>query len=170
MVKKITQKRLENIALYYLERYESSSEKLKNVLLRRISRAKMQKIEVDENATTWVDEIVKKMRDLGYVNDTRYAENQWRILSASGKSVHYICQKLKMAGIDESVIENLLQNQEETTSDMDLKAARNLIKKRKLGRYRASSEIRKQMFQKDLAVLGRAGFSYEIARQALEEN
>lgn len=170
MVKKITQKRLENIALYYLERYESSSQKLKNVLLRRIARSKMQQIEVDEEAAVWVDEIIKKMQDLGYVNDTRYAENQWRILSASGKSVHYICQKLKMAGINESAIENLLQNQEETTSDMDLKAAQNLIKKRKLGKYHTSSEVRKQMFQKDLAILGRAGFSYEIARQALEED
>ncbi len=168
MIKKITQKRLENAALFYLERYETSSFKLKKVLLGRISRAKMQQMEVDEHAQTWVDEIVKKMQDLGYVNDRRYAENQWRILSSSGKSIRYVCQKLKQAGIDENIIENLLQDKEETTFEMDLKAAQTLVKKRKLGKYRVSDEIRKQMFQKDLAVLGRAGFSHEIARQALE--
>ena len=169
MVKKITQKRLENIALFYLEKYESSSFKLKNVLLRRISRAKKQNIEVDEDAVAWVDEVIKKMQDLGYVNDLRYAENQWRILSSTGKSVHYICQKLKQAGIGEDVLQNIISSQEETTSDMDLQAAQNLVKKRKLGKYR-SEQDRKLMFQKDLAVLGRAGFSYEIARQALEED
>ena len=31
-----------------------------------------------------------------------------------------------------------------------------------------NKELQKQMYQKDLAVLARAGFSYEIAKKALE--
>ncbi|MGN1091218.1 MAG: regulatory protein RecX [Alphaproteobacteria bacterium] len=169
MAKKITQKRLENIALYYLQRYETSAFKLKSVLQKRLLRAKMQQVEVDENANAWIEEIVQKMQNLGYVDDSRYAQNQWRTLSSSGKSVRFICQKLKIAGIDEDTIQNLLKSQQETSFEMDLKAAQNLVKKRKLGKYH-SPQDRKLMFQKDLAVLGRAGFSYETARQALEED
>lgn len=169
MVKKITPKRLENIALYYLERYDSSAFKLKSVLERRVFKAKRDEQEVDENASAWIESIVQKMQDLGYVNDERYAQNQFRILSNAHKSVRYIVQKLKQDGIDEERIRDLFESQEQSTDELDLNAARLLISKKKIGKYR-SVENRKLMYQKDLSALGRAGFSYDIARQALQED
>ena len=63
MAKKITEKRLENIALFYLQRYESCSSKLRDTLKRRVRRAKMQGIEVPDDANQWIENVVNKMRN-----------------------------------------------------------------------------------------------------------
>lgn len=167
MVKKITQKRLENITLYYLQRYESSTAKLRAVLKRRVLRAKMQLGEVPEEANDWIENIIKRMQELGYVNDKRYAENTFRRLQSAGKSTRFIAGKLKQAGILSDSIDELMEGQEQSADEMDLNAARSLVKKKKLGHFRPT-EKQSEMRSKDLAVLGRAGFSYEIACQALD--
>ena len=167
MVKKITQKHLENVALYYLQRYESSTFKLRNVLKRRVLRAKMQLGEVPNEADKWIENIINRMQELGYIDDKRYAQNTFRRLQNAGKSTHFIAGKLKQSGIVANTINELLEEQESPPDEMDLNAARHLVKKKKLGYLRPSDE-QELMHQKDLAVLGRAGFSYEIACQALK--
>ena len=151
-MKKITPQRLKNIALYYLERYEASSQKLRTVLRRRLIKARQEQI-VPPEANTWVEQVVAEMLRLGYVNDERFAENTVRRLSGSGKSRSYIRIKLKLAGISDEMIESALSDTDELTQ------ARLMIKKKHLGTD----------FQRDLARLARAGFSYETAKAALEE-
>ena len=168
MVKKITQKRLENIALYYLQRYESSTSKLRDMLKRRVLRAKMQLGELPNEAPKWIEDIVQRMQELGYVNDKRYAQNTFRRLQNSGKSTRFIAGKLKQSGISADTINELVEEQENTTDEMDLNAAQRLVRKKKLG-YLRPMEEQELMHKKDLAVLGRAGFSYEIASQALRK-
>ncbi|MBO5997924.1 MAG: regulatory protein RecX [Alphaproteobacteria bacterium] len=168
MIKKITPKRLENITLYYLQRYESSTSKLRSMLQRRVLRAKLQLGEVPAEANDWIENIIHRMQELGYVNDKRYAENTFRRLQSAGKSTRYIAGKLKQDGIDPYTINGLIEEQETSAEEMDLDSARRLVKKKKLG-YLRPADKQKEMYQKDLAVLGRAGFSYEIAVQALKE-
>ena len=168
MVKKITEKRLENIALFYLQRYESSSFKLKEILKRRIRRAKMQGIEIPEYTNQWVENVVKKMIDLTYIDDKRYAENTMRHLQNDGKSVRFICEKLKQDGIEKNIIQNVIDDTNTTIDKMDCISAKRLVDKKKLG-YHRPEDFRSLFYQKDLAVLARAGFSYEIAKKALSE-
>ena len=151
-MKKITPQRLKNIALFYLERYDASSEKLQEVLKRRLAKAASEQ-EVPPESVQWVEEVVQQMKSLGYVNDKRYAENVVRRYSDAGKSYSFVRSKLKMAGIDEEMIKDVLSEMDE------LEQARLMVKKKRLG----------MDFKKDLARLARAGFSYEIAREALEE-
>ena len=151
-MKKITPQRLKNIALYHLERYDAGTVKLRGVLTRRIKKAQME-MPVPDEAFEWVEQVIEQMQNLGYVNDTRYAENMVRRLSQSGKSNTFIKNKLKMEGISESTFETLFSDTD------DLTQARLYVRKKKLGRD----------FQKDLAKLARAGFSYDIARQALSQ-
>ena len=167
-MKKITQQRLENIALFYLERYESSQARLKQVLLRRIAKARRADTDVPEDAPKWVEAVCEKMVHLGYVNDKRYAENVWRSYSAAGKSVRWIVGKLKQAGVAEDVIAQCMDAESDTDS-LDLKAARLLVSKKKLGHYRPKDQ-QSAYAQKDLAKLARAGFSYETAQKALWED
>ena len=47
-MKKITPQRLKNIALYYLERYDAGTVKLRGVLTRRIKKAQMEMPVPDE--------------------------------------------------------------------------------------------------------------------------
>lgn len=152
MQKPLTEKRLQNIALYYLERFDASSEKLRQTLKRRIQRQKMAGIPIHPSAYTWVEQILEKMKSLGYINDERYTENIIRRLSESGKSTRFIRQKLLVEGISEDTLEKFL------SPDDELARAKNFVHKKHLG----------QGYQKDLAKLARAGFSYEIAQQVLK--
>ncbi|MBE6449718.1 MAG: RecX family transcriptional regulator [Alphaproteobacteria bacterium] len=167
MVKQITEKRLEHISIYYLQRYESCASKLKDVLYRRVLKIKMQGGEIPPQIEEWISKIVLKMQDLGYIDDMRYIENTVRRLQNNGKSMHYILNKLKQDGLSSDLLDTFLQENTSNTFQTDLQSAQRLVYKKKLGCFR-NKELQKQMYQKDLAVLARAGFSYEIAKKALE--
>ena len=167
MSKKITEKRLYNIAIYYLSRFEATTGKVREVLERRLMAAERQGEEIPVEASVWVEKIIAQMAEMGYIDNNRYAENTFRRLTEAGKSVRSIAFKLKQAGLDDTILTNLIQEQAITSSELDLASALKLVKKRKLGIYRPESE-RRQYIQKDLAVLGRAGFSYEVAQKALK--
>ena len=152
-MKKITPQRLKNIALYYLDRFDACGEKLKSVLMRRIQKAVLAGDEVSPEATEWVDEIVRDMKRLGYVNDQRFCENKVRLYLQAGKSNRYIMGKLCEAGLDSDMIRSYLP-------DDELTQARIFVQKKHLGKD----------FQKDLAKLARAGFSYDIAQKVLKED
>lgn len=167
MAKKITEKRLYNIALCYLSRYEATTGKVRDVLKRRLMTAERRGEEIPNEAPAWIEKIIAQMVDLGYIDNNRYAENTFRRLTEAGKSVRSIAYKLKQAGLEEDVLSDLIEEQETTSGELDLTSALKLVKKRKLGLYRPESQ-RAAYAQKDLAVLGRAGFSYEIAQKALK--
>jgi len=152
MQKPLTEKRLENIALFYLERFETSSEKLRQVLKRRAKRQKMQGIEVDPAVDQWIESVIQKVQNQGFVDDTRYAQNAVRRMSEQGKSVRFIRQKLKVEGVDSEVINDLVRDVD------DVASARIFVRKRHLSAC-----------EKDLAKLAGAGFDYETAKKVLFE-
>ena len=67
MTRPLTQKRLKNIALFYLEHYEATASKLKSVLLRRAQKSLLGE-PVPTEVHKWVQQIVADCQNLGYVN------------------------------------------------------------------------------------------------------
>ncbi|HBO59218.1 MAG TPA: RecX family transcriptional regulator, partial [Alphaproteobacteria bacterium] len=63
----LTAKRLTNIALYYLGRYESSVEQLRKILLRRVLKEKMKGADIPADVEAVVESILSKMIADGYV-------------------------------------------------------------------------------------------------------
>ena len=162
MVKKITHQRLYNITLYYLSRYDSCSSKVREMLKRRILKDVQAGAEVPHEANEWIEEIIKRVQELGYIDDRRYVQNQVRTMSNTGKSARFMVMKLLQNGIDSDLIDEALSAAE----DDDLSRAKLLVKRKKLG-YLRPENIRADFYKKDLAILGRAGFSYETSRRAL---
>lgn len=154
--KSITAKRLENIALYYLGRYDSSSFNLQRILRQRVEKSRRLGADVPPEASSWIDEVVAKMQSYGYLDDKRYAENLVRRLRNASRSQSFIRLKLAENGIGEDIISAL-----DLSSAEDEEAALRWAKKHGLGKNPDN-------YTKDLAKLGRAGFSYEDARKALE--
>ncbi len=152
-MKTITFQRLKNRALFYLERYEANSQKLKTILFNRLKKDEQKGDIVPEEAPLWVDQVVQEMQRLNYVNDDRYIENQIRRLTEAGKSKRFILGKLLQSGLTSAQITPYL---EETD---DLISARLFVKKKHLGKD----------YPKDLARLARAGFSFDVAQKVLEE-
>ena len=151
-MKKINQKRLRNIALYYVGRYETTCSHLRAVLHRRLAKEAL-KQEIPPEASDWIEQIIQDMVQMNYINEKRFTENTTRRLSEAGKSCSFIRAKLKSAGIDEDEIADALSDTDELTS------ARLFVQKKHLGHD----------FKRNLARLARAGFTYDTACQALSE-
>lgn len=165
--KPVTQKRLMNIALYYLGRYETSASRLSAFLSRRVSKDRLKGAEIPDNVDDLIAEVIAKMCKDGYIDDSRYAESIFRRMKQAGKSKRAIVEKLRQAGIGEDVKTALFAAFEESEGDSELEAARRLVKKKRLGPFR-NPELRKEFAKKDLGVLARAGFSFDTAVKALE--
>ena len=155
MIKRITEQRLYNITLYYLTRYEASVAKVRAMLRRRLQKARLNGAEVPAEAPEWIEQVIRKVQSLGYVDDSRFAENQVRLLAGQGKSARFIVGKLQQAGIAPEVVQDLLNQQE---GDEESRA-RCWARKKRIGPYRGAN--RADYRQKDMAALARAGFSYE---------
>lgn len=164
-LRKITPQRLKNIALYYLKRFESSVANLRGVLQRRVNDYAYLNKDFDKvEAYQWIEEILSDFQKFNYLNDTRYSEIKIRDYVAAGKSPRYIHGKLREKGIDENVISQLLEQQNYSPYDAALKLAR----KKHIGPYSSSEEIRRERRSKDMAILARAGFDYEVVVGVLD--
>lgn len=170
MTKQITEKRLYNITLFYLSKYEASSEKVRQMLNRRLEKAAYAGEDIPRESKQWIENVIQKMKSLGYINDSRFAENQVRILTRQGKSENFIIRKLQQAGIHPDITHTFLETQDES----DTYRAVTWLKHHKKGGFRThlpeTDEEIKLIYQKDLAALGRAGFSYQTAKEALSES
>ena len=166
MAKKITQKRLYNVALYYLSRYETTSEKLKAVLQRRVQKARFSGDEVDPHADEWIETVVADMQKQGFVDDNRFATNSIEKWFLSGKSLKYIQAKLHLAGLSSQVLSEFEKTSEKDLCEWERLAAATFVRKKKLGHYRPTTE-QKERYAKDLASMARAGFSLNLAKESL---
>ena len=166
VLKKITKQRLKNISLYYLKRFDSSVENLRSVLMRRVNDYAYQTPDFNKSqAVEWIEEILTELEGYGYLNDARYAEIKVRGYLSAGKSARYIQIKLKEKGIEDTLVGDLLEEQEYDPFELALK----LAKKKRIGPYRAE-EQRAEFKQKDMMKLVQAGFDYDIVKQVVEIN
>jgi regulatory protein len=165
--KKITERSLKNVALYYLQRYASSSANLKSVLMRRVYRSSAHHGSSMDEGEALVDGVVIRLQELGLLNDAAFAEAQAISLHRRGNSQRAIKMKLFQKGLGGDDIGTAIHALEEEFEDAEFIAAAALVRRRRLGPYR-DDEVRKELYEKDLTALARAGFSYDIAKQVVE--
>ena len=164
VLRKITPQRLKNIALYYLKRFESSVANLRSVLQRRVNDYAYQNKEFDRGeAYQWIEDILADFQRYGYLNARRYAEIKIKDYMSAGKSVRYIKGKMREKGIDEEILSALLEDQEYD----EFEAALKLAKKKHIGPFRTDEEARFENRQKDMGMLVRAGFSYDVVQRVV---
>lgn len=164
---KITPAYLENAGLHYLERFSSSSANLRRVLMRKIDRSLAHWGGERDEATRWLDDLLIKLAESGYIDDAAYAVMKTRGLHHRGKGMRVIRATLTAKGIGAETAQTALDGLVEEEGDPDFAAAIRLAAKRRLGPYRLGHN-RAEMRQKDLAALARAGFGFETARRVIE--
>ena len=163
--KKITPVRLKNIALYYLKRFDTTKYALRQVLLKRVKEYAFYNPDYDaSSAYAWIDDILNDFERYGYVDDARFVENKCRDYLAQGKSQKYILMKLRQKGVSEEVIKRCLNEQEYSPFE----AALLLARKKKIACFRKDETQRKEMRQKDMGTLVRAGFDYDTVVRVLD--
>jgi len=165
--RKVNPKRLESIALHYLQRFASSSENLRRVLMRRVVKSARAHDTDPQEAAPWIDEIIARFSRSGLLDDAGYADMLANSLTRRGLPPRAIRARLRQKGVDGVLIDQALDRLEEEIGDPDLMAALALVRRRRLGPYRPA-ESRADFRAKDLASMARAGFSYDLARRVIE--
>ena len=169
-LRKISAEYFRRAAIYYLDRYNGTSQSVRQLLKRRVMRAKKEGQELDDaQIDTWISELLADLQRLGLINDSNFAIGRARSLHASGQSLSMIRMKLRAKGIGSEDIDQAIERlRDEAGEDIALEAARTYVRKRRLGWHRPE-EQRDERRDKDLAALARHGFGYDVATAALEE-
>ena len=162
----LTMAGLEKAAAFYLERYASSRENLRRVLMRRVARAARDDDAVAGEGRALVEALVARYVAAGLLDDRRYAEARAAGLARGGASRFQIRGKLMQKGVPREDIDRAIETLDERGEGSEIKAAAALIRRKRLGPYRKTGE-RAEHRQKDLAAVARAGFSLDLARRLL---
>ena len=160
--RKASPKSLENAAIYYLKRYASSTANLKSVLMRRVLKSALHHETDVEEGRRWIDDVVTKLQNTGYLDDRQYTETRIHSLYARGLSLRAIRMKLSEKGVPADIVMEAVEMLCEESKNPELQAAITTARRRKLGPYRVRGD-RQENRERDLASLARGGFSYDIA-------
>lgn len=159
-MRKLCEKSLWNAAVYYLRRYAATEEQLRRVLKRKARRVSP---EEPPELKTWLDAVLLRLKDLGYVNDASVAHAKVSAWRRAGKSTRAIKFQLQLKGVSQDIIQQVSQ----ASPESDEVAIWTLARKKKLGPFRRV-ETRAEFRHKDLAALARAGFSYALAESVVD--
>jgi len=169
--KRISQSYLENSALFYLERYATSSSNFRNIMMRKIKRSCEHHQTNIDDFVPLLDKLIERYKNAGLLNDEVFARGKVESLRRKGLGERAIIAKLQEKGLKALDIKKALEEIDEDKEDAELEAACTFVKKKKLGRYRTNEpkDAQKQQ-QRELASMARAGFSYDIAKKVLNFN
>lgn len=178
--RKISPDYLRNVALFYLERFAGTTYTLRQVLERRIRKAERfyePEPALRQQWDTWLDEVIAFCQEQGFVDDAVFAKARAKSLFHKGNSSRQIRAKLREKGVSTERIDAALAGLSENNAEgeaTDLIAARRYLQRRRRGAYRTNrpkdSDALHALYKKDLAALARVGFSYDIAKTALEDD
>ncbi len=159
---------LEKSALHYLERFAASRQLVVRVLMRRVERAvRAGGPIVRAEGAALVEAVVERLAARGLLDDRRFAEGRVRSLVARGRSSATIRNTLREKGVEREDVDRAMERLAEDLPQLDMAAAINLARRRKLGPHRSAGE-RAARRAKDFGVLARAGFSRSIAVRILD--
>ncbi len=164
---------LARAAYWYLERFATSAENLRRVLMRRVEKSAIAHATDRDAAAAFVDAIIRRLLDDGLLDDGAYAEARARVLRAAGKPAQTIKWVLAGKGVGTEIIDRAIAAIDAENAgdgeDADFQAAVLFAKRRRLGPYRDPAGAGKEArHKKDMAALARAGFSYGVAERIVK--
>ena len=161
-------------AVHYLGRYNSSRQKLAQILQRFAARKLADYDPQDIRAA--LEHTLDQCTKLGYIDDWRFAVTTARSQRRLGRSQALIQQLLRKHALDDGTIMQALAEADEDSVDGDVQAGIRFAQRRRLGPFanRASAlRLRhdpQQWRQRDLGAMARAGFSIATSRKIIEHD
>ena len=153
------EKKLLKYAVDYLSKYDSSKVNLFNILKRKILRLKTTNYD-KRKLINIIESIIIKLEKNKFIDDDRYSSTKILSLSNSGKSKNFIFNYLIKKGVNKSQIQNNLNLVQQDNDNWELNSAKIFAKKKKMLE-------KNQSYEKNLAKMARAGFSYDICKKIL---
>jgi len=167
--------RLHEAALKHLARYATTEVGLRRVLSRRVDRWARavggENAEAVAAAKQAARDVVARLVAAGLVSDAAFAAARARSLTRAGRSRRAVEAHLAQRGVNAEILRETVAEDAET----ELAAALAMTRRRRIGPFRAARAEEGGAEEdaarlKELGMLARAGFSQDIARQALAMN
>ena len=155
----MNEEKLLKFAIDYLSKYDSTKKNLLYVLKRKILRLQIPK---EEKTTIFskLNSVFEILEKNNFIDDNRYTFSKILSLSKQGKSKKYISNYLNKKGVNKSDIQNNFDDFQKNNNDWELNSANLFAKKKRL----FESEV---SYEKKLAKMARAGFSYDVCKKIL---
>ena len=157
---------IRNFAYSYLEKYSPSKQQLRIYLFKKLIKTK-QNISSKKEIFNLIDSIITTLVDNKFISDKHYSDIKSKTFLKRGYSLNKIRYSLIKKGIDEKYIKASISKIKEKETDPDFFSAIKLCKKRRIGPIREENN-RSLFYKKDIAILARSGFSYELSKKILD--
>ena len=157
---------IRKFAYAYLEKYNSSKQQLKTYLFKKCLKKK-QNIYNKKELFNLIDTVITALEDRKILSDKYYSDSKSKMFLKRGYSLNKIRYNLIKKGINEKYIKSSISKIKESESDPDFFSAIKICKRRRIGPTREESN-RSLFYKKDISILARSGFSYEVSKKVLE--
>ena len=160
-------KSLMNKSLSYLSKFSATENKLNNIL-HSFSEKNLKTVN-KQQLSKEIASVIQKCKDHGYIDDKKFTENKIEKYINLGKSKKYIIFNLKNYGINNSIIEDCLDDFFNSKNDNNLKAAIIFARKKSIGPFykKTTGSSPEKLFNKWFGSFARAGFNYDISKKVL---
>ena len=146
-------------AIEYLSKYSSSKKNLDRIIKSKIKRLSSDK-KIRFELYKEISHVIDKLEKNNLLSDENYSFTKIQSFANQGKSKNFIKNYLYYKGIDNKIIIQQLDNYEKLNTQWEKKSAKKFAEKKKLLN---SNEI----YEKKLAKMARAGFSYDLCKEIL---
>tara|TARA_B100001996_G_scaffold355659_1_gene318401 strand:- start:551 stop:1111 length:561 start_codon:yes stop_codon:yes gene_type:complete len=157
---------LRDLAYSYLEKYSPSKQQLKIYLLKKYL-TKLNNSRSKKDLSDIIDKVLMNLEKNRLINDELYSDSKARILLRRGYSINKINQSLRQKGIKNEFIKKSINKIKEDKIEPDFVSALKLCKRRRIGAVRPNPN-RELFYKKDMGILARAGFSFEMSKRVLD--
>ena len=96
-----------------------------------------------------------------------YSDSKARMFLRRGYSLNKINQSLRKKGIEDKFVKQSIEKIKEDKIEPDFVSALKLCKRRRIGPIRPSNN-RELFYKKDMGILARGGFSFELSKRVLD--
>ena len=115
---------------------------------------------------TKIQSVVDDLENLNVLNDELYSELKSKNFLKRGYSINKIRMHLINKGIDDKLLKETIHKITKDDNNPDFYSAIRICKKRRIGPYRPEAN-RTIFYKKDIGVLARNGFSYDLSKDIL---
>ena len=114
-----------------------------------------------------IDSVIATLVDQKFLSDKYYSDAKSKAFYRRGYSLNKIRYNLIKKGINQKYIKASISKIKENESDPDFFSALKICKRRRIGPNREESN-RSLFYKKDISILARSGFSYDLSKKILE--
>ena len=173
-----TRASLHEAALAYLARGAASADSVTRSLERRVTSWARRAARVGREAEVvgsqaktareLIPEIVERLREVGLVNDTAFAEARAKRMSNAGRSRRAINAHLAQKGVDAATVREAVPHD----AGAELAAAIAFARKRRIGPFARDAapddrDAKRAVERKALGAMARAGFDFNVCERVM---